>query len=239
MGCAKISSVPVPHLECTVAALIYCFFERVKMKQFLLGMYLIGVCALYSNEKKTNAFVPEKECKQFLQICENTSRMSLAHAIRELTVGVVDPYFGEDFLSKIEEMQKRQPSGEYVEYWENGQIKARGSYKNGYADGHIHGWYEDGTDAFKGFFKEGVKLGVHIAFYPPLPGNEQSWNARILTFNSEGKTEGKQQACYPNRRLLLSASYKNGVLDGPKEVYDSEGGRIERKEYKKGKLLVK
>ncbi len=115
-----------------------------------------------------NAHPPIKRWERLKEIAENHSRITLSGAIRELIIGVTEPYFGESLLEKIAEMERtRLYIGEFIEYWDNGQIKVKAAFKNGWADGHIHGWYENGYDAFKGYFSEGIKQGIHMAFFPP------------------------------------------------------------------------
>ncbi len=62
-------------------------------------------------------------------------------------------------------MERTQDSAEYLEYWDDGQIKVKAAFKNGWADGHVHGWYKSGCDAFKAYFNEGIKQRVHFAFF--------------------------------------------------------------------------
>ena len=89
-------------------------------------------------------------------------------------------------------MEKAQHSGEYTEYWSNGQIKVKAAFKNGLADGHIHGWYENGCDAFKAYFSEGIKQGSHMAFFPPKRCGGPTVNyGRIFSYNEQGKSHGE------------------------------------------------
>jgi antitoxin component YwqK of YwqJK toxin-antitoxin module len=99
-----------------------------------------------------------------------------------MTEGFIDSYFEKEFIEKIRESVKKQPTGEYVEYWGNGVLKAKLPYKDGKPNGHIHGWYDNGRDAFKGFFTEGVKQGIHITFYR-TEEKDHTNQARILVYD--------------------------------------------------------
>ena len=182
---------------------------------------------------------PIKRWERLKQIAENNSLMTLSEAIRELIVGVTDPYFVNDTLEKIASMERTQNTGEYVEYWDNGQIKVSAAFKNGWADGHIHGWYENGYDAFKGYFSEGIKQGVHMVFFPPQRCGKPFVNeGRLLSYDEIGKPHGSQQTCYPKRGLESFMKYNHGTIDGKMGIYaDDYNGLLEERKYERGKLV--
>lgn len=203
-------------------------------------MSLLGVCMLCGEEVKTREVKLQEAIKNWEQlraIAENTTRRSLSGAIRELVTGITDPYFGEEDLKKLIEMEKSVESGEYADYWENGKRKIKGAFKKGLADGHIHGWYPDGSDAFKGFFSEGVKQGIHMAFLPRKKMNgDSTYYGRLLTYNAQGKPNGVQQTCYQYGNLQSDSNYKNGMLEGPVTFWG--GGSLGERLYKEGKLVA-
>lgn len=202
----------------------------------------MGSLALHSGENDTakpaDMIILGKEL-ELLGLPEKTVPLDLAGAIRELVAGVTSPYFGDEFLSKIALAQKNNKDGEYLEYWPNGQVKVSGAFKNGLAEGHIHGWYEDGTDAFKAFYKQGIKQGVHIAIFPPEIRKLKNAYARILVYNRQGQLDGKQITEYPDGRLKVLLRYSNGVLDGKAAAVSPyvDGEREEEYEYKNGNRI--
>ncbi len=147
---------------------------------------------------------------------------TLADVVEEM---IVEPSFDKGFLEKL---KKVSSTGEYIEYWGNGQIKVRLPYKDGKANGHLHGWYENGNDAFKGFFKEGMKQGIHISFYPKTDG-------RILTYNEKGQLDGDQSVSLPNGKLATAIEYKEGKAQGSFWCRDEKGEETNAY-YEKGKL---
>jgi antitoxin component YwqK of YwqJK toxin-antitoxin module len=182
---------------------------------------------------------PFQRWERLKEIAENNSRMTLSGGIRELITGVSDSSF-EDTLQKIEEREKKQFDGEYVEYWDNGQMKVKGAIKNGFADGHIHGWYKNGYDAFKAFFHEGLKQGVHMAFFPVKNTCSPETNqGRILSYNEEGKAYGRQETSYPKSNALEAIMrFKDGLIDGEASLYaERPNGLIEKRKYELGKLI--
>lgn len=207
--------------------------ERKEVKLELCPEEEIKFLKQYSSQTALQRWEHAKE------IVENDSRIKLSEAIRELISGITDPYFICDTLEKIAEMEKGQNSGEYIEHWSNGQTKVKAAFKNGLADGHIHGWYENGYDAFKGHFCEGIKQGIHIAFFPPKREGGPSVNyGRVLIYNDHGKPDGKQLTEYPTGNLESSARYKNGILHGQVNIYgDKDIGLIEKRIYENGTLI--
>lgn len=210
------------------------------IKSIFFAICLMGVSMLCAEEAKTREVKLQdavKSWEQLKAIAENTSRMSLSGAIRELVTGITDPYFGEEDLKKLIAMEKSVESGEYADYWENGKRKLKGAFKKGLADGHIHGWYPDGSDAFKGFFDEGVKQGIHMAFFPRKKMNgDSTHHGRLLTYNEQGKPSGVQETCYRDGGLQSDSNYKKGMLEGPVTFWGD--GLLGEKLYKEGKLVT-
>ncbi len=161
----------------------------------------------------------------------------LANAVQEMTEGFIDDYFGKEFIEKIREGIKKDPTGEYVEYWENGNLKVKLPYKDGKPNGHIHGWYDNGRDAFKGFFNQGVKQGIHITFYR-TEEKEHAKKARHFIYNEQGYLDGDQRRNYPNGNLWISVEFINGKANGPLECWDNnqKQKQIMSVDYKKGIL---
>lgn len=179
---------------------------------------------------------PEKEY-ELIEACGKKTTVTLAEALQELTVNVTEPVFGPDFIKHVSALEKTQKDGEYIEKWPNGNVKLRVGFKNGKPDGHFHGYYENGIEAFKGFFKEGLKQGIHMAFFPNEP-DRLSRYGRIISYNFEGQLDGEQTGYYADRKkglLKTLATYKKGKPDGHLEMI-FENKAVWR-DYKNGKLL--
>jgi hypothetical protein len=163
---------------------------------------------------------------------------TLDNAVDEMVFGLIDEIFDKKFIGRIKsEIDKnRVGEGEYLEYWPNGNLKARLAYKDGKAHGHLHGWHENGHDAFKGYFHEGLKQGIHITFFD-AESRENINIARLLTYTDQGKLHIKQYLMHRNRELWTAVSYKNGVAHGALEGWDPNGKPFLAAQYKKGVLL--
>ena len=178
---------------------------------------------------------PGDELK-ILGLSGSCSCSSVVEALRERIVGGPEHYFDEAFLQTIAEKEKQSSSGEYIEYWPNGELKVKLQWKNGKPDGHMHGWYPNAVDAFKAYFKEGVKQGVHLSFLPLEWRTTSGVLSRCFVYNEQGKLTGKQRIIYPGGRLKAFVYYDNGMLEGSVTLCSPEGKELRSWEYKKGKL---
>lgn len=136
--------------------------------------------------------------------------------ILEATFCILDPEeFNESIIANVRNRIKQKPKGcsEYIEYWNNGNIKLKVPFKDGKAHGHIHLYYDNGTDAYKGFFSNGIRQGVHIFFYKSETDSKEKKNC-ILNFDIDGRLDGEQKKCYRNGRLGFIIEYDNGRANG-------------------------
>ena len=93
------------------------------------------------------------------------------------------------------------------EYYDNGQLKAIASLKNGMLEGKTYYYYETGNLSGECFFKNGLRQGVGIYYYP---------NGII-----------EQKVFYKNDTIVKSATFRtDGTLEIIK-LYNDEGKLIE------------
>ena len=167
---------------------------------------------------------------------------TLDKAVEEMVSDVCDEYFGTNFISKVKKEIEKNPKGlgEYIEYWDNGQIKVKLPYKDGKAHGHIHGWYDNGGDAFKGYFHDGVKQSVHMSFLIDKKYAE-SKAVRLIRYNIFGKLNGEIQSYHTSskRSLKVFTEYKNGKAHGECIAWKNNKEEIFHVDYKKGLLQKK
>lgn len=158
-----------------------------------------------------------------LGVTPSSEAQPLPFDLGELIGGLCDAAFGEDFLVQLDKWVSLYPEGEYIEFWDNKQIKAKIPYKNGVAEGHIHGWYKDGKDAFKGFYVEGKRVGIQMAFYPSEVGKGQDPYGRVLIYDTHGRLDGEQITRSPEGHLIAHIPYKEGVPHGAVSLYRGLG----------------
>jgi antitoxin component YwqK of YwqJK toxin-antitoxin module len=157
-----------------------------------------------------------------LKINKDLKVVGIDQALREQMDGVEDPYFNEALIAKVVELAKNNKAGEYIDYYPDGKMRVRIPYKNGFLDGHVHGWYDSGADAFKGHYKEGLRQGIHITFFYDKDGGESTDYQRILVYDNEGLLHGVQSTHYSSHEMESALKYKHGVLDGACEFYENK-----------------
>jgi hypothetical protein len=114
-------------------------------------------------------------------------------------------------------------TGIWEEYWNNGNLYSKGSYKNGIKEGYWE-YYKDGQLDSKGSFKNGEWDGIWECYYS---------NGQLESKGSykNGLRYGIWEEYYINGNLEFKGLYKNDELVKKLPLTESE-------EPKKGKLFV-
>lgn len=147
-------------------------------------------------------------------------------------------------IDHTEKVEKRwYPSGERsyykdpfleVDYYENGQKRGEAHYKNGLLEGPFLEWYEEGEQKTVGAYHEGLASGIWQSYYPPLPGRPLQLfrQAEYVA----GEYAGKISTYYLNGAKKSSIPYKEGLLEGIKELWDANGQIVQQTQYLGGKV---
>ncbi|MDN3505778.1 MAG: hypothetical protein P0S96_00935 [Simkaniaceae bacterium] len=206
------------------------------MKSWPLKLALIlGAPFLHSATVQPET-TPEFE-EEILSLCAKTTKAPLSEALELLIRGISDQTFTKEFFSKIVQVESKKFTGEYLDHWENGQLKIKAHFKEGKVDGHVHGWFENGQEAFKAFFYENLKVGIHIAFYLDSPRRSLDGIARLFCYNFDGLLDSKQKSKEYSGDLKTLGRYRDGILHGSKIMYNLEGKCIRDEFYDNGKLV--
>ena len=106
--------------------------------------------------------------------------------------------------------------GPYEEYYENGQLKAKGTIRDGEVEGRWEEYYENGRLMTKGTMKDGE---------PDGPYEHYDENGQLQTKGTmkDGEVEGPWEEYYENGQLMTKRTYRAGGYDGPYERYDENG----------------
>lgn len=73
---------------------------------------------------------------------------------------------GDRIIESVEEMKSTtHENGEWVEFYENGQIRAKGNFVNGKKNGEWIVYYTDGSVYIKGHYLNGDQNGEWVTFY--------------------------------------------------------------------------
>lgn len=186
-------------------------------------------------KERDSLFVSQQQEFAYIAECGKKSSGPLSETLLVLTDGLVSPDFGPSFFDKLRLLEEKKYTGELLETGENGEIRFTAHLLNGVPDGHVHGYYSDGTEAFKAYFEKGKKIGIHIAFHPKREGAQRSLEgmARLLVYSREGELYGAQYGFDYRGDLIVKANYRKGVLHGVKTLIAEEYVREEL--YKNGK----
>jgi antitoxin component YwqK of YwqJK toxin-antitoxin module len=107
------------------------------------------------------------------------------------------------------------------QYYENGQVKSKMTFKDEIPEGLIEMYYENGQVKSKMTFKDGKPEGLIEMYY------ENGQVKSKGTFKDE-KPEGLIEEYYENGQVKLKGTYKDGKLEGLLEQY-YENGQVKSK----------
>ncbi len=196
---------------------------------------LISICG-FSQQEYTQ-YKGKSIAIEWLNITTTANEDNFIKILKELNHDVNEKVFDQKFYDHIAKELKLNPNRRFKELWPNGNVKFKATFKNGLPEGHFHGYYDSGVDAFKGYMEDGKRLGIHISFFP---GYSRALSGRKLVYNQQRQLHGLQKMCWPyaeNRELAL-VPYKNGLIDGTTEAAKNSI-LIEKLYYKNGKLIDK
>ena len=140
----------------------------------------------------------------------------------------------------------RQTSKDYIEYFENGNIKVKGQYRGGLMIGEWVYYYESGDVKMTGSFigGDGTQIGKFSNI--PINGRHGIWisyyengNQQVQIDYKNGSKHGKFYEFYENGQIKKEKYYINDIKDGVVYHY-YESGKIKLKRYfKNGKKVGK
>ena len=119
-------------------------------------------------------------------------------------------------------------TGEKIDWYENGQLKAKGSFIDGKRDGFWEFRKEWGMLEEKGNYIDGNRDGL-------WEGYHTDGGLRTTVSYIDGKREGPWESTWNNGSLRQKGNYINGEKDGLWEYYLGEGKFDEKGNYIDGK----
>ncbi|MFN3406045.1 MAG: tetratricopeptide repeat protein, partial [Cytophagaceae bacterium] len=124
--------------------------------------------------------------------------------------------------------EKTPYSGDFIEKYPNGDLKGKGTIKDGLAEGFRVTFYQNGDTMFYRSYQKGAAHGYAKEFYP---------NGKI---EQEGKfindkEDGTWVYYFENGNVKAVLNYKKGILDGDFIEYHSDGKIKTKYFYKNGK----
>ncbi|MDA8528605.1 toxin-antitoxin system YwqK family antitoxin [Opitutaceae bacterium] len=113
------------------------------------------------------------------------------------------------------------------EYYDNGQLKSKGSYKNGIEDGLWECYWVNGRLWQKGSFKNGKQDGLWVQY-------DDNGQLKSKGSYKDGERDGLWEIFDENGQLERKGSYKYGKRDGLWKFYEN-GWLWQKGSYKNGK----
>ena len=110
------------------------------------------------------------------------------------------------------------PDGPYEEYYDNGQVWTKTTYKDGVQDGLREEYYEDGQLRVKETYKDGVEDGPYEFYY-------ENGELMMKGTMKDGFGDGPAELYYENGELMSKGMTKNGeecgewIRDGETVTY--------------------
>jgi len=94
-------------------------------------------------------------------------------------------------------------TGIAVDYYENGQLKERGNYKDGEREGTVELYYPSGQLFVTGNLKDGERDGLYENYRANGQLNEK-------TNYKDGEADGLYETYFENGQLEFKSNYKDG-----------------------------
>lgn len=117
------------------------------------------------------------------------------------------------------EVLKKKPSiydGKYFSFYENGNVRQKGNYKNGIMDGEWGFYFENGNPSRVGHFSEGTPDGYWTYYYE---GGLEKAKGNI----ENGKQSGEWFQYFENGKIKQKGIYKDGNQIGFWNYYHEDG----------------
>ena len=115
--------------------------------------------------------------------------------------------------TKMWKLNVNNYTGKYMEWYDDGNKKCEGEYKDGKKEGKWTGWYENededgnGNKMYEWEYKDGKKEGKHLGWY-------ERGNKKYEGEYKDGKLEGKWIGWWENGNKEFEGEYKDGEKVG-------------------------
>jgi len=136
--------------------------------------------------------------------------------------------------AKVEEgkYQENRKTGQWIEYFCNGNMKNKLTFVNGRPDGYAIMYHENGKISEEGTWKANRWVGNYKLYY------ENGEVQHQFSFNASGKREGPQKYFYENGQLAIEGEFANGKENGVIKEYYENGDIKAEKNYADGLVDV-
>ncbi len=126
--------------------------------------------------------------------------------------------------------------GEEKKLFTSGKTRQLTEYQDGKPHGFYRSWFDNGDLHEEKQYCQGMPIGVHVTYYPPVEGLPKHQLAKRVVYNHLGQLEGEQRSYYPDGLQQSQLTYAQGILHGPKKIWDAKGALIGEANYIHGRL---
>jgi antitoxin component YwqK of YwqJK toxin-antitoxin module len=128
--------------------------------------------------------------------------------------------------------QENRKTGEWLEYFCNGNIKNQVNFVNGRQDGKAIVYYENGKLKEEGNWKNNRWVGNYKLYY------ENGQLQHDFTYSVAGKREGLSTYIHPNGKVAIKGVFKDGKESGLFQEWNEDGKLKAEKNYADGQVDV-
>lgn len=144
--------------------------------------------------------------------------------------GWVKVFYGDGSLHKLVQLYDGKLDGFSLEWYDNGQKKCEGDYKNAKQDGPWTSWHENGKKSRQAIFKQDRPEGRTEEWYENgQKKTEANWR--------DGRLNGTTNRWYKNGLKKDEVFLKNGIPHGLSTRWYENGQMHTEVNYKSGKLI--
>ncbi len=131
-----------------------------------------------------------------------------------------------DTLKMTGQLKNRKPEGEWIIYYENGNIQSRQYFSEGKMIGQWEYYFENGK-----LWKIISSDTGPVIIYDSLGNKIEEWHI------VNGQMDGEHKTYTTHGTLISKITYKNGKKDGPYELYHGNGQKALEGFYKDDKKI--
>lgn len=112
---------------------------------------------------------------------------------------------------------KKSPyTGDFIEYYADGKVKGKGTFKKGFVHGLRTQYYENGVVSLERYYANGINEGSSIEYYPSGQMKQES-------FFKKGKENGIAKVFYEDGQVYVILTFIDGVQQGDYFEYFPDG----------------
>ncbi|MDA7830044.1 toxin-antitoxin system YwqK family antitoxin [Gammaproteobacteria bacterium] len=161
---------------------------------------------------------------------EDGKLMRITNLKDGIKVGLED-YYENGQLSEKTTFKNNEWFGLRETYYKNGQLKFKGNYKDGKPDGPLENYSENGQLYSIGTYKDGELEG-------PLENYDENGQLKSRPTYKDGKLDGLCEWYDENGQLYSIGIYKDGELEGPPWNYYENGQLLSQQSSKQIEDLI-